>query len=650
MLQHTRIVAVAAAVVLTARCSDAPSNPAATPPPKSPDASVVGPLAARAIALAMAEPAIRQQILGDMRDSPFSEHKLVLQDYFATPAGARVLDAIQQTGIDADDLRNKLKASRPIQFYVPSTDQRSSWRGSADVIVVANLTREQPTLGFTPTGETQAIALEKRRMPNGVGALFLLQWAEPMFHRWSGPTAATETIQKPNESQIGSGRVIRDARGHIFSTTDDTPAGASRVAASATFEEPAGTYLTYLQNRAGICDNLCIGDEHLEFEFRSTASDNPTTYVSSQLSGIGTDAGSAWAGWWQVHTSRVWSPITMEVQVWEIDDSSPDDPYYCSATDAHCSPGISQWPYLTDPYQNHGPWPFGLCHDPNMCGAQYPDFWVTFTDRATPVATRVTVSPQNATINKGATQAFTAQVQDQYGGLMPSAVATWTSANTSVATVASTGNQSATATGVGGGQAAIYATVGDASRGATLTVLAPATVTVSPSSISICSNGGGGFLTASVKDQNGTVWTPGSVAWSSSNTSAATVALYDPRTGRVTGGALGSATITATLDGVSGTSDVTVGTCLPAPTSCTLDYIPTPHYLKVAWVNADASASTEVWVMESAGSWQLVRTASPGATQEFYVVGPGLWYARVRHVKAGYLPSTYCNTNAKTVP
>src|SRR5205814_8405274 len=109
-----------------------------------------------------------------------------------------------------------------------------------------------------------------------------------------------------------------------------------------------------------------------------------------------------------------------------------------------------------------------------------------FTARATPVATQVTVSPQNATINKDATQAFAAQVFDQYGCLMPSAVATWTSVNTSIATVASTGNLSATASGVGVGQVAITANVDSAARDATLTVLAPATLSVSPSSSSTC--------------------------------------------------------------------------------------------------------------------------------------------------------------------
>jgi hypothetical protein len=293
--------------------------------------------------------------------------------------------------------------------------------------------------------------------------------------------------------------------------------------------------------------------------------------------------------------------------------------------------------------------------DPNTNGianvkARVGTIWSStspVTVKPAPRATTVTVSPASATINKGAGQAFTALVKDQYGNTMPGAVATWSS-NPSVATVASTGNLTATATGVGGGQTTIQANVDPASGNATLTVLAPTTVTVSPSSATMCPTGNLG-VTATVKDQNGGVWTGGTVAWSSSNTNVATATLNGSRTANVAAVGNGTATITATLD-VSGPSTVTVGACLAPPTSCTLDYIPYPHYLHVQWVNGDASASTEVWLMQNAGSWQLIKTDSPGTTQEFHVVGPGLWDARVRHVKSGYPPSAYCNTNGKTVP
>ncbi len=81
-------------------------------------------------------------------------------------------------------------------------------------------------------------------------------------------------------------------------------------------------------------------------------------------------------------------------------------------------------------------------------------------------------------------------------------------------------------------------------------VIKASTVTVSPSALSVCLNGGG-YLTATAKDQWGRTLTPGTVAWSSSNTSGATVASTGTRTATVIGLAVGQATITAMLDGVS---------------------------------------------------------------------------------------------------
>lgn len=616
----------------------------------TPDAAAVGTLAARAIALAMAEPAVRSQILGDMRDSPFSEHKLVLQEYLVSTGGKRVLDAMQRAGVDVENLRSAVEGIGRIQFYAVNTDQRASWRGTADIMVVPQFNQELPTIGYGPSATTVRIDLSTGRMPSGVGALFVLQWAEPMFHRWSGPTLAIETIQMPEESQLASGTFVRDASGRVTSTIDDTPLGSTRVAASATFEEPAGTYLTQLDNVRGVGDGL--SGDHLEFEFHATASDNPITYVSA-LTGVSTDAGSAWVGWKQVHTSRMSTGKTMEIKVWETDGSPNDnDPFYCIASDSNCRPAQSQWPFLDNPFGFSTTWILPVCENsPNNCSTA--DLRLTFRDRATPVATQVTVSPQNATINKGATQAYTAQVFDQYGGLMPSKVVAWSSLNTGIATVASTGTQSATATGVGGGTVEIRGTVDGVFRGGTLIVLAPATVTISPTSLSVCSGGGvggTGWLTATVKDQQGTVWTMGNVGWSSTNANIASVTAYDARVGRVVGGTNGQVTATASIDGVSGTAAVTTGTCLPAPTSCTLDYIPTPHYLRFTWVNANSTASTEVEYMPSNSNWQPVTTVSPGGTSAVKNVGPGLYYGRVRHVKAGFLPSAYCVTNAKTVP
>jgi len=176
------------------------------------------------------------------------------------------------------------------------------------------------------------------------------------------------------------------------------------------------------------------------------------------------------------------------------------------------------------------------------------------------------------------------------------------------------------------------------------------TFTVSPKPLSVCLNGTSP-IGANTTDEIGNYWSAGTVSWTSSDPNIAPVTPNGSRNANVAGNAAGTATITGTLDGLSDASTATVGTCLAPPTSCTLQYIAGPNYLKVAWANGDASASTEVSIMHSPFDWQVVGTAGPGITQYFYVLGgqTGLFYARVRHVKSGYLPSTYCNTGSVTI-
>src|SRR5207245_1437105 len=80
-----------------------------------------------------------------------------------------------------------------------------------------------------------------------------------------------------------------------------------------------------------------------------------------------------------------------------------------------------------------------------------------------------------------------------------------------------------------------------------------ATVTLTPASATL-NEGQTLQLTATLKDANGNVLIGRSITWSSSNSSAATV----NATGLVTGVVAGSATITATSEGQSGTSAITV--------------------------------------------------------------------------------------------
>ncbi len=185
-----------------------------------------------------------------------------------------------------------------------------------------------------------------------------------------------------------------------------------------------------------------------------------------------------------------------------------------------------------------------------------------------PVVTTVTVSPASASVAVGATSGLQATVNDQNGNAMPGQTVTWSSNNTAAATVNSTG----VVTGIAAGSATITATNSGVSGTSAITVTAGpppppvvTTVTVAPTSASVVA-GATTALQATVKDQNGNVMTGQTVIWSTGNPVAATV----NSTGVVTGVAAGSATITATSSGKTGTSSITVTAVPPVVTTVTV--------------------------------------------------------------------------------
>jgi uncharacterized protein YjdB len=127
------------------------------------------------------------------------------------------------------------------------------------------------------------------------------------------------------------------------------------------------------------------------------------------------------------------------------------------------------------------------------------------------------------------------------------------------------------------------------------------TVTVSPASASVAV-GATSALQATVKDQNGNSMTGQTVTWSTNNAAAATV----NSSGVVTGVAAGSATISATSSGVSGTSAITVTVGPPPPpVVTTITVAPTS-----ASVVAGASTTLVATVKDQNGSVMTGQTVT----------------------------------------
>ncbi|HET7585921.1 MAG TPA: Ig-like domain-containing protein [Gemmatimonadaceae bacterium] len=174
----------------------------------------------------------------------------------------------------------------------------------------------------------------------------------------------------------------------------------------------------------------------------------------------------------------------------------------------------------------------------------------TVTVAAVPVAS-VSVSPASATVSPEGEQQFTAVARSASGDVLSGRAVTWSSDHENVAVISSSG----LAVGRNPGVAHVTATVEGKSATATLTVIVPkvASVTVTPAS-STLGVGQNVQLAATVRDANGNTLAGHTVTWMTSNPLAATVS----STGLVRAVLPGSATITATSDGVSGTATVRV--------------------------------------------------------------------------------------------
>ena len=167
-----------------------------------------------------------------------------------------------------------------------------------------------------------------------------------------------------------------------------------------------------------------------------------------------------------------------------------------------------------------------------------------------PVST-VVISPASAVIDKGGQQQLSATARDAAGNVISGVGVTWSSANSNVATVSSSG----LVVGVSNGTALISATAGGVSGSALVTVPpAPvATVGITPEN-PVVDKGGQLQLTATARDAAGTVITGASGTWSSTDAGVATVS----SSGLVFGVSYGTASIRAAIGGVTVSTQLTV--------------------------------------------------------------------------------------------
>jgi uncharacterized protein YjdB len=177
-----------------------------------------------------------------------------------------------------------------------------------------------------------------------------------------------------------------------------------------------------------------------------------------------------------------------------------------------------------------------------------------------PVAS-VSVSPPTATLQIGGSTQLSAVTRDGNGNVLTGRVIAWSSTNTGIATVSTSG----LVTAVAAGSVSVTASSEGQLGSSAITVSAPAPVPVASVTVAPASSGlliGATVqLSATTRDANNNVLTGRVVTWTSSNSAISTVSA----SGLVTAIAAGSATITALSETKSGTATITVSAPVPVP-------------------------------------------------------------------------------------
>ena len=235
---------------------------------------------------------------------------------------------------------------------------------------------------------------------------------------------------------------------------------------------------------------------------------------------------------------------------------------------------------------------------------------LTVTVLAAPALTSISVSPGSATIAAGQTVTITATPRDQDGNPIATGAASWATSAPDVATVSSTGALTASVSPVNGGTAQITATInGVVSKTSTITVnirrVTQVVLTASASSLYV---GQMFSTTLTPYDQWGAAW-PEKV-------SSATAPFSPYYSGSFTGGwtavNYGSATMTATIDGVaSNTVALTIRPALSIAIQGPSSFSSAGTYTWSAYVANCTGTCTYQWYRRPSGdnTWAPLGTA-----------------------------------------
>ena len=161
MLKRTLPVIFLAASLAACADASAPTSAANVPEP----AEATMQQAARGIALALGDPAVRADVRDAMRASLLVQHRLVFHDFVASAQGQRFVSAVARA-LEMDEAGARALFARlpdDTDFFVPAREDRRAWQATANVAVVGLALRPEngEAVAFTPRGDRVRVLLER---------------------------------------------------------------------------------------------------------------------------------------------------------------------------------------------------------------------------------------------------------------------------------------------------------------------------------------------------------------------------------------------------------------------------------------------------------------------------------------------------------
>lgn len=214
-----------------------------------------GEVVARAIAMALAEPAVRQEIKRALATSAVREHKLHITSFLQGRGGNILTAAYKNAGITLVEFQLAMASLRELEFYMPVRGHRETWAGGPNVMLAIVIQKNGPVVGFQLDGSRVSL---DRAVPPSTPTLVLTHietvFAEQVRLNHAGVAALScdvsdiQTLEQANRfCEIASGPGRKTLR---TSPTVLSPAGRAGVRSDfGSDPNVIGLYATFLRVR-----------------------------------------------------------------------------------------------------------------------------------------------------------------------------------------------------------------------------------------------------------------------------------------------------------------------------------------------------------------------------------------------------------------